>query len=396
MYLRKQFLELIAQTSEIPQGFTISKAKAVYLYDENGEAYLDLISGFGVNNIGHGHKEVLEAIRMQSEKYLHSSVYGEHIQGPQLRLARLLAGLLPSSLNSFHFLVSGSEAVDAALKLGRLSTGRAEIVVCRNAYHGSTLGALSLRSDESHKAPFLPLIPGIRFIDFGNQEDLKQISTSTAAVITEVVQAEAGIRIANKRWWSALRKTCDAHGSLLLLDEIQTGFGRCGPFFAFMQTGIVPDVLITGKALGAGLPLSAIIANNSLMRNFSHKLPLGSITTFGGNPLSCAAAEAGLIKLIKEKWMDSSEEKANFICSKLENLDLTELRSAGLFIALELNSNKQLMGWIRELYANKILAEGFLFAPKALRIAPPLCISEGEIEALCTTFSKIKSNKLCQ
>lgn len=392
MYLRRQFLERIAQTSEVPQGFIISKAKGIYLFNENDEPYLDLISGFGVNNIGHSHPEVIKAIHDQSGKYLHSTVYGEHIQSPQLRLASLLSGLLPSSLNSFHFLVSGSEAVDAALKLARLSTGRAEIVVCKNAYHGSTMAAEALRSDESHKAPFLPLIPGIRFIEFGNIDDLKQISLSTAAVITEVVQAEAGIRQADQTWWKALRKTCDEYGCLLMLDEIQTGLGRCGPLYAFMSTGVIPDVLITGKALGAGLPLSAIIASNELLRNFSHKLPLGSITTFGGHPLSCAAAEAGLRILLQERWMDSSPEKAKLICSHLQQMEFHKLRSAGLFIAVELNNPNQLMDLIRKLFENKILAEGFLFSPNALRIAPPLCISESEIEKLCAVISKIKNN----
>lgn len=391
MYLRRQFLEHIAQTSEVPQGLMISKAKGVYLYNENEEAYLDLISGFGVSNIGHGHPEIIEAIRIQSEKYLHSNVYGEHIQNPQLRLAHLLAGLLPTSLNSFHFLVSGSEAVDAAIKLARLSTDRAEIVVCKKAYHGSTMAAESLRSDENHKAPFLPLIPGIRFIKFGDLNDLKQISKATAAVFTEVVQAEAGIRQADQSWWKALRKTCNDQGSLLVLDEIQTGIGRCGTLYAFMATGIIPDVLITGKALGAGLPLSAIIASNELMRNFSHKLPLGSITTFGGNPLSCAAAEAGIKKLLTEQWMESVSEKASIICTQLNQMGFHQLRSAGLFIAVELEHPAQLMDWIRKLFEHKILAEGFLFSPHALRIAPPLCISKSEIEKLCAVFSKIKN-----
>lgn len=389
MFLRQQFLEYICQTSEIPQGFEISRAQGTYLYDKNNTAYLDLLSGFGVNNIGHGVPEVIAAIQHQSQLYLHSNVYGEHVQQIQIRLAEKLADLLPAHLNSFYFLNSGSEAVDAALKLSRLATGRAEIVVCKNAYHGSTLGAESLRSDEMHRAPFLPLIPGIRFIEFGNIDDLKHISQQTAAVITEVVQAEAGVRQATNEYWQTLRQKCNECNSILILDEIQTGMGRTGKLFAFMHHNIVPDLLLTGKALGAGLPLSAVIANRTLLTQLFKRLPLAHITTFGGHPLSCAAALAGLNYLLNQGLMETAESRGQFFQSLLKNTSIRETRLTGLFMAVDFQNKIQLMNILRNLFEQKVLAEGFLFSPESLRITPPLCIEEDVMKKVAEMINRI-------
>lgn len=383
MYLRRQFLEHIAQTSEIPQGFEIDLAEGCYLYDRNGDRYLDLISGFGVNNIGHSIPAVIQAIKNQSEKYLHTNVYGEHVQSPQVELASYLSSLLPPVLNSHYFLNSGSECVDAAIKLVRLATGRTEIVVCKNAYHGSTIGAESIRSDEVHKAGFRPLLPGIRFINFNDESDLQYITDKTAAVITEVVQAEAGVRVVDHKYWAALRKKCEDHKALLVFDEIQSGIGRTGKLFAFQHYDVVPDVLLSGKALGAGMPLAAMICNRELMSCFNKQLPLGYITTFGGHPVSCAAGLAGLKYLIEEKLMDSVEEKAELIKKNLTHPLIKEIRNKGLLMAVELDSPETVLQWIRNLYDKKILAESFLFCANAMRIAPPLSISQTEIKAVC-------------
>ncbi|MBK8953976.1 MAG: aspartate aminotransferase family protein [Saprospiraceae bacterium] len=391
MLIRRQFLELISQTSEIPQGFQISRAQGCYLFDKKGESYLDLISGFGVSNIGHGVPEVLAAIRHQSQNYLHSNVYGEHIQETQVKLAERLADLLPPDFNSFYFLNSGSEAVDAAIKLSRLATGRPEIVVCRNAYHGSTIGAESLRSDEAHRNHFLPLIPGIRFIDFGNLDDLDQINHRTAAVLTEFIQAEAGVREASALYWQALRNRCSGCGSLLVFDEIQTGMGRTGKLFAFMHSKIKPDILLSGKALGAGMPLSAVISNRNLMQQLFKKLPLAHISTFGGHPVSCAAGLAGLNFLLSNQLVEKVEELGRCFESLLDRSKWKAIRRAGLFMALDFQSKTELFHAIGQLYRHRILAEGFLFSPCSLRVAPPLCISEKELAEVAEKINNLPS-----
>jgi acetylornithine/succinyldiaminopimelate/putrescine aminotransferase len=390
MYLRRQFLEHIAQTSEIPQGFEIDHAEGCYLIDKKGDRYLDLVSGFGVNNIGHSIPTVIDAIKRQAEKYLHTNVYGEHVQNPQVELATYLSSLLPLSLNSHYFLNSGSECVDAAIKLVRLATGRSEIVVCKHAYHGSTIGAESIRSDEEHKSGFRPLIPGIRFIHFNDESDLQYITDKTAAVITEVVQAEAGVRIADDKYWKAVKKKCEEHKALLVFDEIQTGIGRAGKLFAFQHYDVVPDILLSGKALGAGMPLAAMICSRELMSCFNKQLPLGYITTFGGHPVSCAAGLAGLKFLMEEKLMDAVEEKAERIKKSLSHPATKEIRNIGLLMAVELDSSETVMQWIRKLYERKILAESFLFCTEALRVAPPVSILNSDLQETCQFINSLE------
>lgn len=380
MLLRRQFLTYLAQTSEIPQGFDMGRAEGNYLFDMQGRAYLDLSSGFGVSNLGHSVPEVLDAIASQSREYLHTNVYGEHLQKVQIQLAERLADLLPAGLDAFYFLSSGSEVVDAAIKLARLATGRAEIAVCRNAYHGSTLGAESLRSDENHKAPFLPLLPGVRFLSFGDPCELDRIGPQTAAVFSEVVQAEAGVRTAESTWWKDLRKRCDQTGSLLVLDEIQTGMGRTGKLFAFMHGESVPDILLAGKALGAGMPLSAMITSQALFRQLFRTLPLAHLTTFGGHPVSCAAGLAGLNVLLRDDLMENARKMGERLASGISNPQVRELRHCGLFMAAELGNAQKTMRWIAELFKGHMLAESFLFDPGSLRIAPPLTIRDVEVD----------------
>ncbi|HMW39065.1 MAG: aminotransferase class III-fold pyridoxal phosphate-dependent enzyme [Saprospiraceae bacterium] len=379
MYLRRQFLERIAPTSEIPSLFEPSIALGSYLYDAAGKAWLDLVSGFSVANIGHRHPSVIEAIHLQSQKYLHTTVYGEHVQSVQVKLAELLCQLLPASLNAVYFLNSGSEAIDASIKLARRATGRNEIVVCTNGYHGSTLGAESLRSD-SHGQPFRPLVPGIRFIAPNEPRELAHITNRTALVITEVVQAEAGVLALTGDFLRGLREQCTRTGSLLVLDEVQTGLGRTGHLFAFQKHGVIPDILVLGKALGAGLPLSAIISGRDLLRTFTSNPALGYISTFGGHPLSCAAALAGLKALLEEQLTERVSSLEAIIKNSLSTIPGLTLRSEGLLIAVELGSQESLWQILNSLYRQHILAEGFLFAPSAMRIAPPLSIEESALQ----------------
>ncbi len=381
MHIRRQFLENVSWTSEIPAGFVPSHASGSYIYNHNQEAYLDLISGFSVNNLGHSHPAILEAIQMQAKKYLHTSVYGEHIQSPQLVLAELLLSLLPSKLNNVFFLNAGSETIDASIKLARKATGRSEIVACSGAYHGSTLSAEALRSDMEHSRFFRPLIPNIHFINANDFKSLDRITEKTAMVITEVVQAEAGVIRLSNAYLEQLRKKCTDTGTLLVFDEIQTGLGRTGSMFAFQQSTVIPDILLLGKALGSGLPLSALIASRELLSEFKNKPPLSYLSTFGGNPLSCAAGLAGLQILLQENLLSNVHEISAFIIKQLKDIPNIQLRACGLLIAIDFQNAAKVWHLIAELFKEKVLVESFLFRPQALRLAPPLNISKDEINS---------------
>ncbi len=383
MYYRQQFLDRIAQTSEIPQAFECGRAEGSYLFDRSDRPYLDLICGFGVSNLGHCHPDILAAIRRQSELYLHTNVYGEHIQSTQVELAGLLRSLLPESLNQVYFLSAGSEAVDAAIRLARKYTGRTGLVAMSDAYHGSTIGAESLRSDEEHKRPYLPLLPDVRWIRADQREDLEKISERTALVITEVVQAEAGVQILNAGYLRALRERCDRVGALLAFDEIQTGLGRTGSLFAFQQSGVVPDILLSGKALGGGLPLAALISRPEILSSFAHSPALGYISTFGGNPLCCASGLAHLKALTGGQILQGVALRKQIILDQLKSPRIQNIRAAGLLVAAELENSEMVSALVQRALENQILLEGFLFGRNAFRIAPPLNIDPGVLESAC-------------
>lgn len=374
MYLRRQFLEKIRATSPIPAMFEVSSSKDVYLMDHKGKAYLDLSSGFSVNNIGHSNEKVLQAIRDQIQKYMHTTVYGEHIQNPQILLAESILNLLPEKLNQLFFLTAGTEVIDAAIKLSRKFTSRSEIVVCRKAYHGSSLAAESLRSDMEHSQKFRPLIPGIKFIEFNKLDDIEKIDKSTAAVIMEVVQTEAGIITADRNFLEAIDQRCKMMQALLIFDEIQTGFGRTGSLFAFQKTRVIPDILLAGKALGGGLPLSALISSKHIIKCLSEEPSLGHLSTFGGHPVSCAAGLASLSFLLAENLMEKSVDIANKLSNVL-NAKGIRFRNSGLFFAIDIGK-LDILKLIYALYEENILAESFLFNSTALRFAPPLIIEE--------------------
>lgn len=377
---RQLFQSFVAPTSQAPLGFEVARAEACYLYDEDGKAHLDLISGISVANIGHRHPRVVAAIKTQADAYLHTMVYGEHIQSPQVKLAELLVGLLPENLNSVYFTNSGSEATEGAMKLAKRVTGRMEFVSFEKSYHGSTQGALSLMGGEYFKQAFRPLLPDTRQIRFNNFEDLQHITERTAAVFCETIKAEAGVYVIDREYFKALRMRCSEVGALLVLDEIQTGLGRTGKLFSFAHWDIVPDILLLGKALGAGLPLAAFIADKALMHQLSYQPVLGHITTFGGNPLCCAAAKAGIEVLLENKdWMDVCERET-LLRTKLVHPKIKSLRSFGFLMAVELESFDNCVRLMHAAMEKGVLVDWFLFAENCIRIAPPLCISTSEIE----------------
>ena len=391
MNIRSQFLNHLAQTSDAPLALDIVKAQGNYLYDRAGKAYLDLIGGISVCNVGHTHPKVVAAIQKQAASYLHVMVYGELIQSPQVDYASQLAQLLPDPLSAVYFTSSGSEATEGAIKLARRVTGKVEIVAAHKSYHGSTLGALSVMGDEYWRNAFRPLMPGVWHHDYNSEAFLNAINEKTACVIIEAVQAESGVHMPDKEWMQALRKKCSALGALLIVDEIQTGFGRTGKMWGFEHSDIIPDIVLLGKALGGGMPLGAFVASKEHMQQLSNNPVLGHITTFGGHPVSCAAGIAALEVLREEKLIEQIEEKSNLFVQELQHKKIKYVRAKGLLIAIELESSELVLASIQGCLANNLFSDWFLFAPNCIRIAPPLTISLDEIRIACTAIKQVLS-----
>lgn len=377
------FLNNIAQTSPSPFLITVERAEGIYLYAPDGKRYTDLISGIGVSSIGHRHPKVVEAIKHQLNKHLHVMVYGEFIQSTPNLLAKRITDLLPENLNCCYFVNSGTEANEGALKLAKRYTGRTEIISCRKSYHGSTHGSLSVSGNEVKKAAFRPLLPDIRFIDFGKIEDLEQITERTACVIMETVQGDAGVRIPTLEYMLAVRKRCTDTGTILILDEIQCGMGRTGKLFAFEHYGIVPDVLTVAKAFGGGLPIGAFIADKKMMDTFTHDPMLGHITTFGGNPVCCASALATLDVIEEERLVDSVEKKGLLFEQYLKHPSIKEVRRIGLMFAIDFDSADRVSAIVNEAKRKGVICYWFLSHPYSFRIAPPLTITEQQIKESC-------------
>jgi acetylornithine/succinyldiaminopimelate/putrescine aminotransferase len=333
--LRQLFLKHLAQTSEFPLMLEIESAEGIYLYDKKGKSYIDLISGIGVSGLGHRHPRVVKAVKDQVDKYMHTLVYGEFVLSPQVQLATLLAEKLPAPLDCVYFVNSGSEATEGAMKLAKRYTGRYEIVSCKNAYHGSTQGSASLMSDPFFTQAFRPLLPGIRHIEFNNEASLHTISEKTACVIVETIQGEYGVQLPTDNFLKKLKARCDETGALLVLDEIQAGCGRTGSLFAFEQYGIVPDILLLAKGFGGGMPIGAFIASGEVMKVLSFEPLLGHITTFGGNPVCCAAALATLKELVESDLILKVKGKEKLFRDLLIHPKIKEIRSAGLMMAVE-------------------------------------------------------------
>jgi acetylornithine/N-succinyldiaminopimelate aminotransferase len=380
---RQLFLSHVGQTSVAPLCLEIIKAEGCKLYDVNGKEYIDLIGGISVCNVGHRHPKVIEAIKNQLNDYLHIMVYGELVQSPQVQYAQVLTQYLPPSLNAVFFTASGSEATEGAMKLAKRFCNRTQIISFKNSYHGSTQGALSVMGSEYWQQAFRPLLPDVLQLNYNSFEDLENITERTACVIAETIQAEAGVLVPHYDWLKALRKKCYTAGALLILDEIQCGFGRNGTLWAFDQFDIVPDILLLGKALGAGMPMGAFIADKKIMDSFTHDPVLGHINTFGGHPVCCAAGLAGFNVLLEENLIAGVKEKGQLFISLLQHPKIITVRNCGLMIAVELESFEMNKKLIDALIEQGVFTDWFLFASNCLRIAPPLTISDEEITIVC-------------
>jgi len=379
---RHLFLQHLAQTSPAPLALEIERAEGLYLYDTAGKRYLDLIAGIGVSVLGHRHPRVEAAVQAQLGRYWHTLVYGEYVLAPQVELATLLSAQLPG-LDSVYFVNSGAEATEGAMKLAKRYTGRPDFVACRRSYHGSTQGAASLMNPTDFTLPYQPLLPGIRHIDFNGAGDFDEIDHHTAAVIVETVQAESGIFLPKPEWLMALRRRCDETGALLILDEIQAGYGRTGTLFAFEQYGIRPDILLLAKGFGGGMPIGAFVAPKAIMQVLSFDPPLGHITTFGGHPVCAAAALATLQVLLETDLIALVPTKERLFRQLLVHPAIRDVRSAGLWMAVDLDDAERVQRVIQQCLRLGVITDWFLFNDRCLRIAPPLTISEAEIQEAC-------------
>jgi acetylornithine/succinyldiaminopimelate/putrescine aminotransferase len=385
---RQLFLNHVAQTSPAPIALEIERAEGCYLIDVNGKKYCDLISGISVSSLGHCHPKVVEAINNQAQRYMHTMVYGEYIQSPQVDLAKALTDLLPKKLNSVYFVNSGAEALEGSLKLAKRVTGRTEIISFQNAYHGSTHGALSIMGSEFFKNSFRPLLPDTRLINFNCVEDLQYITEKTACVVSEVIQAEAGVQLPQNDFLKKLRNRCDEVGAMLILDEIQTGFGRTGSFFAFEQFGIVPDVLLLAKAMGGGMPIGAFISSKKNMDCFTENPVLGHITTFGGNAVCCAASLATLQEISSKELHKKAIHIEQVIIQYLQHPAIKEIRSCGGLMAVEFENTTFNMKVISNAIQLGVITDWFLFCDTAMRLSPPLVITDEELIDCCLKLNK--------
>ena len=390
--MNSDFLTYQAQTSKHPLLLEIKKAKGSYIYDKDNKKYLDFIAGVSANTLGHQPKPIIEAIKKQLDQYMHVMVYGEFVQEPQTQLTKLIAKHLPKSLNCTYLTNSGTEATEGALKLAKRVTGRFEIVAAQNAYHGNTQGAMSVCGREEQNTAFRPLIPGISFINFNNEKDLLKINRGTAAVILETIQGGAGFITPQKNYLKKVSNRCKEVGALLILDEIQSGIGRTGSFFGFMQYDIVPDIVVTGKGLGGGMPIGAFIASKRHMDLLTNNPKLGHITTFGGHPVIAAAALATLRTLFDSTLMEQTKIKEALIRKLLVHPDIVEIRGKGLMLALIMRNQDLANRLILSGLKTGILLFWLLYEPRAVRITPPLTISNEEIEEGCHQILSILGN----
>jgi acetylornithine/succinyldiaminopimelate/putrescine aminotransferase len=385
---RQLFLSHVAQTSPKPIGIEMARAEGIYLWDTAGKRYIDGISGFSVCNIGHSNPEVIKAVQEQAAAYMHVIVYGEFIESPQVAYASLLAQYLPAQLNCVYFTNSGSEATEGAMKLAKRVSNRTKIIACNKAYHGSTQGSLSVMGDEYWRNAFRPLLPDIAHLEYGSDELLAAIDNRTACVLMETVQAESGILSPSREWIQAVRRKCTEQGVLLILDEIQAGFGRTGSLWAFEQFEIVPDILLLGKALGGGMPLGAFISSAAMMNQLTHDPVLGHITTFGGHPVSCAAGKAAFEVLVKGGWMEQTEQKEQLLLKRLQHPAIVSVNHHGLWASLQFATNETAQSVIHRCVENGLVTDWFLFAPDRLRIAPPLISTDQQLNDLCDIILK--------
>lgn len=383
--LVKRFLRHVGQTSPAPMGITVERAEDIYLYTPDGRRYIDLISGVSVSNVGHSNKAVTEAVKRQADSYMHLMVYGEMIQSPQVDFATAILRHTPEAIDCLYFVNSGSEAIEGALKLAKRYTGRTELISFRNAYHGSTHGALSMMGSEYYKSAFRPLLPDVRQITFDDIASLDAVTERTAAVLIEPVQGEGGYFASSPEFLSALRNRCDRTGAMLIFDEIQSGFGRTGSIFAWERYGIAPDIICMAKAMGGGMPLGGFAASYEVMKTLTFDPVLGHITTFGGHPVCCAAGLAALKYIEDNALAEAVPDKERLFRTLLSGLPhLKEIRSVGLMIALDFGDELLREKVTSECVSRGLVTESFLFCPTAMRIAPPLTITEPQIREVCS------------
>lgn len=381
MNSKESFLHFQGQTNPSPYLIDVDHAKGIFIVDKSGKSYMDMIAGVAVNNIGHNHPSVVEAIKIQVDRHLHVMVYGEYIQDSQLNFAKKLSSILPDSLDCVYTVNSGTEANEAALKLAKRVTGRTELVSFRGSYHGSTHGSMSVSGNETKKEAFRPLLPDVRFLQFNAIDDLKQITNHTAGVIIETIQGDAGVRIPSTEFMTALRKRCDETGALLIFDEIQCGMGRTGKLFAFEHFGVVPDILTLGKALGGGMPIGALVSSSEHLSKFTYEPMLGHITTFGGHPVVCAAAHACLEVMETEINFTEVERLGKLLETLLsEETEIKEIRRIGMLFAFDMKSFERVEKVVKKCLEKGLISFWFLSHPYSFRLSPPLTITEEEIK----------------
>src|SRR6056297_2371233 len=380
------FYKHVAQTSDAPMGLEIDRAEGCHIHTKDGKSYLDLISGIAVSSLGHRHPNVINAIKKQLDKHLHVMVYGEYIQEPQSCFAQLLTDQLPESLDRVYFVNSGTEANEGALKLAKKYTGRSKFVAFKNSYHGDTHGSLSVTGRDVYRDPYMPLLPDVHFIDFNDPDDLNEIDENAAAVIMEPIQGEGGIIPANPDWLKAVRKRCNETGAVLIFDEIQTGFFRTGKLFAFELYGVVPDILCLAKAMGGGMPMGASVSSSERFEAFKHDPPLNHVTTFGGHPVSCAAAHANLQTLLAGDFEQKAVRIAEMACHMLRGDGITEVRGRGAMLGLQLRDAELTQNVVEYCFDKGIILGWTLHSNSLIRIAPPLIIEEQQLEECFETI----------
>lgn len=384
--MKDKFLQHIAQTSDAPMGLEISHAEGPYLYTTDNKRFVDFISGIAVSSLGHRHPKVIEAIHKQVDKHLHVMVYGEFVQQPQVDFAELLTANLPDKLDQVYFVNSGTEANEGALKLAKKYTGRTKLVAFKDSYHGDTHGSLSVTGRDVYRDPYLPLLPNVHFLDFNADDQLSAIDEETAAVIMEPIQGEGGIIPARTEWLQAVREKCDEVGALLIFDEIQSGFGRTGQLFAFQEYKVVPDILCLAKAMAGGMPMGAFVASKEIFQTFKYDPPLNHVTTFGGHPVSAAAAHANLKELLSGSYISRAKEIEAKVKQKLQATGIIEVRGKGAMLGLQLESWELTRQVVEECFGKGILLGWTLHSNTLIRLAPPLIIDDELLDEVLNTL----------
>ena len=391
--MKQEFFKYQAQTTPYAAGFEVEKAEGSYIYGKDGRAYLDFVAGVSANTLGHSHPKVVNAIKEQADKYLHVMVYGEYAQEKPVELCRLLAEATPEPLEVTYLVNSGAEAIDGALKLAKRYTGREEIISMKNSYHGNTHGALSVSGNEFHKREFRPLLPMISFIEFNNEEEFSKITEKTACVIAETIQGAAGFLTPSQNYFKNLKKRCEEVGALLILDEIQPGFGRTGKLFSFEHYDMVPDILVMGKGMGGGVPVGAFMSSAEIMKSLQHSPKLGHITTFGGNPLIAAASYATLKEVLDSGLINEVEEKEKLFRELLVHPKIKKVNGRGLMLAVELESPEYTLDVAKRCMEKGLIVFWQLYRNEFMRISPPLTISKEEIKKGCEIILEALNEK---